>query len=140
MPLEITLGLRWDYSRLDQKPDYNPAVEAAFGRRTDITPDAMGFSPRVGFNYRLNAQGEPPKSLSGGIGLFAGRSPINIYSTAVRQTGLPNAEQRLSASVMRRRSRTGTCTSRIPRPCRTCAPMAAWAWVIRSRCARRRSR
>ncbi|HSK18761.1 MAG TPA: TonB-dependent receptor [Longimicrobiales bacterium] len=96
MPLEVTLGLRWDYSRLDQKPDYNPAVEAAFGRRTDITPDAMGFSPRVGFSYRLNAQGEPPKSLSGGIGLFAGRSPINIYSTAVRQTGLPNAEQRLT--------------------------------------------
>ncbi|HSJ30007.1 MAG TPA: TonB-dependent receptor, partial [Longimicrobiales bacterium] len=96
MPLELTLGLRWDYSRLDQKPDYNPAVEAAFGRRTDITPDAMGFSPRVGFSYRLNAQGEPPKSVSGGIGLFAGRSPINIYSTAVRQTGLPNAEQRLT--------------------------------------------
>jgi hypothetical protein len=96
MPLEITLGLRWDYSRLDQRPDYNPAVEAAFGRRTDITPDAMGISPRIGFNYRLNAQGEAPKSLSGGIGLFAGRSPLNIYSTAVRQTGLPNAEQRLS--------------------------------------------
>jgi hypothetical protein len=50
----------------------------------------------VGFNYRLNAQGQPPKSVSGGIGLFAGRSPLNIYSTAVRQTGLPNAEQRLS--------------------------------------------
>ncbi|MBR9988807.1 MAG: TonB-dependent receptor [Gemmatimonadetes bacterium] len=96
MPLEVTLGLRWDYSRLDQKPDHNPAVEAAFGRRTDITPDATGLSPRVGFNYRLNAQGQPPKSVSGGIGLFAGRSPINIYSTALRQTGLPNAEQRLS--------------------------------------------
>ncbi|HEX6309353.1 MAG TPA: TonB-dependent receptor [Longimicrobiales bacterium] len=96
MPLEITIGLRWDYSRLDQKPEYNPAIEAAFGRRTDITPDATRFSPRIGFNYRLNAQGEPPKSLSGGIGLFAGRSPISIYSTAVRQTGLPNAEQRLT--------------------------------------------
>src|SRR5690606_11158854 len=96
MPLEITIGLRWDYSRLDQKPEYNPATEAAFGRRTDITPDAMQFSPRVGFNYRLNAQGEAPKSISGGIGLFAGRSPISIYSTAVRQTGLPNAEQRLT--------------------------------------------
>jgi hypothetical protein len=96
MPLEITLGMRWDYSRLDQKPDYNPAVDAAFDRRTDITPDAWGFSPRIGFNYRLNEQGQPAKSLSGGIGMFAGRSPINIYSTAVRQTGLPNAEQRLT--------------------------------------------
>jgi hypothetical protein len=96
MPLEITLGLRWDYSRLDQTPEYNPAIEAAFGRRTDISPDAMGFSPRIGFNYRLNAQGTAPKSLSGGVGLFAGRSPLNIYSQAVRQTGLPNAEQRLT--------------------------------------------
>ncbi|MGH7464561.1 MAG: TonB-dependent receptor domain-containing protein, partial [Longimicrobiales bacterium] len=96
MPLEITLGIRWDYSRLDQKPEYNPAIEAAFGRRTDITPDAMRFTPRAGFNYRLNAQGEPPRSLSGGIGMFAGRSPISIYSAAVRQTGLPNAEQRLT--------------------------------------------
>jgi hypothetical protein len=96
MPLELTLGLRWDYSRLDQMPDHNPAIEEAFGRRTDITPSASSLSPRVGFNYRLNQQGQPARSLSGGVGLFAGRSPINIFSTAVRQTGLPGAEQRLS--------------------------------------------
>lgn len=94
-PLEITLGLRWDYSRLDQRPAYNPAVEAAFGRRTDVRTAAAGFSPRVGFNYRLNQHGERPRSLSGGIGLFSGRAPTNIFSTAIRQTGLPDAEQRL---------------------------------------------
>jgi len=96
MPLEVTLGLRYDYSRLDQKPDYNPLVEEVFGRRTDITPDAWSLSPRVGFNYRLNAQGEAPRTISGGLGMFAGRSPINVYSTAVRQTGLPSAEQTLT--------------------------------------------
>ena len=95
MPLEITLGLRYDYSKLDQTPAYNAVVEQIFGRRTDITPAMGGWSPRVGFNYRLNEQGQPAKQLSGGVGLFAGRAPTNIFSTAVRQTGLPTAEQRL---------------------------------------------
>ena len=94
-PLEITLGLRWDRTKFDQAVPYNPAVEAAFGRRTDFTPVATQFSPRLGFSYRLNAQGQAPKSLSGGIGLFAGRAPTNIFSAALRQTGLPDAEQRL---------------------------------------------
>lgn len=94
-PLEVTLGLRWDRSALDQRPERNPLVEQAFGRRTDISPVSSSLSPRLGFNYRLNAPGEPARSLSGGIGLFAGRAPTNIFSAAVRQTGLPNAEQRL---------------------------------------------
>lgn len=96
VPLEITMGLRWDYSRLDQRAEYNPAVEAAFGRRTDIEPAAAGFSPRIGFNYRLSRQGERPKALNGGIGVFSGRAPTGIFSAAMRQTGLPDAEQRLS--------------------------------------------
>jgi hypothetical protein len=95
MPLELTLGLRWDRTQLDQKPAYNPLVEQLFGRRTDIDPVATAISPRLGFNYRLNQQGEPAKALSGGIGLFAGRPPTSIFSAAVRQTGLPDAEQRL---------------------------------------------
>ncbi|HUF49763.1 MAG TPA: TonB-dependent receptor, partial [Longimicrobiales bacterium] len=96
MPLEVTLGLRYDYTRLDQTPGRNPQVEQLFdGRRTDITPAMGGWSPRIGFNYRLNEQGELPRSLSGGLGMFAGRAPTNIFSTAIRQTGLPDAEQRL---------------------------------------------
>src|SRR5690606_1891082 len=94
-PLEITLGLRWDRWSLDQRPAYNPAVEQAFGRRTDISPRASGLSPRAGFSYRLNEPGSPVKSLSGGIGLFAGRAPTGIFSAATRRTGLPDAEQRL---------------------------------------------
>src|SRR5687768_3672600 len=94
-PLELTLGLRWDYSALDQKPRYNPLVEEKFGRRTDIDPKSSGFTPRIGFNYRLNQPGQPARSLSGGIGWFAGRPPTNIFSAAVRQTGLPDAEQSL---------------------------------------------
>jgi hypothetical protein len=96
-PLEITLGMRWDYSRYDQRPDFNPAVDSAFGRRTDEMPVVGAFSPRLGFSYRISPQGRGVrlKSLSGGIGVFAGRAPTNIFSAALRQTGLPNAEQRL---------------------------------------------
>ncbi|HEX6693177.1 MAG TPA: TonB-dependent receptor, partial [Longimicrobiales bacterium] len=100
-PLEVTLGLRYDYSKLDQQPEYNPAVDAAFGRRTDIRTSAAGLSPRIGFNYRMSQQqngnfNNQAKNLSGGIGLFAGRAPTNIFSQAIRQTGLPNAEQTLN--------------------------------------------
>ena len=95
-PLEVTLGLRWDRSELDQSPAYNQQVEQLFGRRTDISPGMSGWSPRIGFNYRLSGQGQMPKALNGGIGVFAGRVPTNIFSQAVRQTGLPDAEQRLS--------------------------------------------
>jgi hypothetical protein len=95
-PLEVTLGLRWDRSELDQRPAYNAQVEQLFGRRTDISPAMSGLSPRIGFNYRLSGQGQMPKALNGGIGVFAGRVPTNIFSQAVRQTGLPDSEQRLS--------------------------------------------
>jgi hypothetical protein len=94
-PLELTLGLRWDRTTLDQTPAFNPRVEELFGLRTDVDPVASRISPRIGFNYRLNQQGQPARSLSGGVGVFAGRAPTNIFSTAVRQTGLPDAEQRL---------------------------------------------
>ncbi len=94
-PLEVTLGVRLDRSGLLQRPEYNPAVEAAFGRRTDIIPQSMAMSPRLGVSYQLPAPPRQRRSLSGGIGYFAGRTPTNIFSTAIRQTGMPSAEQRL---------------------------------------------
>lgn len=87
-PLEITLGLRWDYSGQDQRPTYNPLVENAFGVRNDVTPSASAVSPRLSFSYSLPER----RALTGGIGYFAGRAPTSIFSTAIRQTGLPNAE------------------------------------------------
>ncbi len=101
-PLEVTLGLRWDYSALGERPAYNPAVEEAFGRRTDVQPSASGWSPRIGFSYRLSQpQGQGimgvgmARSITGGLGYFAGRAPTQVFSQAYRQTGLPTAEQRL---------------------------------------------
>jgi hypothetical protein len=95
--LELTGGLRWDRTQVHEAPDYNPAVEAAFGRRTDIEPVATTLSPRIGFNYRIaSAQGlQSAKTISGGIGMFAGQTPTNIFVNASRQTGLAGAEQRL---------------------------------------------
>jgi hypothetical protein len=96
-PLELTFGVRWDYSRFDARPEYNPAVDAAFGRRNDVMPVVGAFSPRLGFNYRLGPErrGSRPPTLSGGIGVFAGRTPTSIFAAALRQTGLPGGEQRL---------------------------------------------
>jgi hypothetical protein len=97
-PLELTFGVRWDRSSVAETPAYNPAIDAAFGRRSDIAPLATAFSPRLGFNYRVAAAAERgviAKTLTGGIGLFAGRPPTQIYSQAARQTGLAGAEQQL---------------------------------------------
>lgn len=96
-PLEVTAGLRWDYSRLTEKPAYNPLVEQAFGRRTDIEPAATSFSPRIGFNYRIASGGgvRSARALSGGIGLFSGQPPTRLFAAASRQTGLADSEQRL---------------------------------------------
>lgn len=94
-PLEVTLGFRWDHSELLQRPEYNPEVEEAFGRRTDIIPRSVAISPRLGFSYQLPAPPRQRRTLSGGIGYFAGRTPTNIFSAAVRQTGMPSSEQRL---------------------------------------------
>ncbi|HEX9105704.1 MAG TPA: TonB-dependent receptor, partial [Longimicrobiales bacterium] len=97
-PLEITAGLRWDYNRLRERPAYNPAVEQAFGRRTDIEPVASSLSPRLGFNYLVSSGGgvRSGKVISGGVGLFAGQPPTNLFATAVHQTGLPGADALLS--------------------------------------------
>jgi len=94
-PLELTLGLRWDFSRLEERPEYNALLEEIYGRRNDVVPSASVWSPRLGVSYTLPGQRGQRRSLTGGIGYFAGRAPLNIFSAAVRQTGLPNAEQNL---------------------------------------------
>jgi hypothetical protein len=96
-PLEVTAGLRWDYTRVDQTPAYNPAIDAAFGRRTDVEPKAAIVTPRIGFTYRLaSSEGQrSARTLTGGLGLFAGQTPTNVFAAAARQTGLSGAEERL---------------------------------------------
>jgi len=94
-PLEVTLGLRWDFSRLEDRPEHNPLVESVFGVRNDVVPSASAWSPRLGWSYNLPGERGQRRSLTGGIGYFAGRAPLNIFSAAMRQTGLPSGEQNL---------------------------------------------
>lgn len=94
-PLQITLGLRLDRGRFEDAPAYNPAVDAAFGRRTDDLPANLQVSPRVGFSYRLSETGTPAKVLRGGIGMFQGTAPYNLFASALQQTGLPSGERQI---------------------------------------------
>ncbi len=51
--LQITYGGRLEGTVYDGRPQYNPAVDSAFGYRTDFLPKEIHFSPRVGFTYTL---------------------------------------------------------------------------------------
>ncbi len=92
-PLQLTFGVRVDRGSFDDRPDYNPAVDAAFGRRTDEFPTDLRVSPRVGFSYRLSEQGAPAKVVRGGVGMFQGSAPFNLFASAMQQTGLADGER-----------------------------------------------
>ena len=52
--LSLLYGLRAEANRFTATPDANPALEAALGARTDVAPNRVHVSPRLGFNYDLN--------------------------------------------------------------------------------------
>jgi hypothetical protein len=64
---QLTYGLRGEASRVGKQPEYNPAIETLFGRRTDGIPSELRVSPRVGFSYTLGQGGG-----QGGFGGFGG--------------------------------------------------------------------
>jgi hypothetical protein len=83
----LTLGLRYDITRLPDQPANNPAVETAFNRRTDDIPQSGGqFNPRLGFNW--DVMGDRSTQVRGGAGLFSGRTPFVWVSNAYGNTGL----------------------------------------------------
>ena len=67
--LQITYGARLEGGRFGKEPTYNPAVEAAFDRRTDFIPSEVHVSPRMGFTWTVGAPGGP----GGGGGGRGGR-------------------------------------------------------------------
>src|SRR6185369_2074295 len=50
-------GLRAEGGRFGTPPTNNPAVEQAFGKRTDFIPKEVHVSPRVGFTLTLGMPG-----------------------------------------------------------------------------------
>jgi hypothetical protein len=95
---QVTYGLRAEGSRYPNKPDYNPEVEATFGRRTDKLPSDFRVSPRVGFTAFVGESqfGPPPLTLRGGFGEFRGTAPAQLFATALNATGLNNGQALLT--------------------------------------------
>ena len=97
--LQLTYGLRLESSLFGRTPEYNPRVDSLFGRRTDRFASEVDLSPRLGFTYTIPpAKGAPPTPLTvrGGIGVFRGRPPFSLYSTAMDATGLAGAQVQIT--------------------------------------------
>ncbi|NUO63818.1 MAG: TonB-dependent receptor [Gemmatimonadaceae bacterium] len=95
--LQVTLGARAEGSRYPTKPAYNPAIESAFGRRTDDVPSEVSVSPRAGFTWQLDRQENAPPStiLRGGFGEFRSRPPSQLVASALDATGLGTGQTQL---------------------------------------------
>jgi len=82
----LTYGLRVDVPILINKPPYDSAVAAAFGRRTDAVPTGHPqWSPRVGFNWDVT--GDQRNQIRGGAGMFVGRPPLAWLLSAYANFG-----------------------------------------------------
>ena len=95
---QLTYGVRAEGSRYPDKPEYNPEVDATFGRRTDMLPSDFRVSPRVGFTAFVGESqfGPPPLTFRGGFGEFRGTAPPQLFASALNATGLNNAQALLT--------------------------------------------
>lgn len=84
--LTLTYGIRMDAPVFPDTPVRNTVTERVFGMRTDLTPEGVTWSPRMGFNYNLG--GNDRQQIRGGIGVFAGRTPYVWLSNQYTGTGL----------------------------------------------------
>ncbi len=124
--LDFQGGARWDGTTFGTLPAYNPAVDAAFGERTDHVPHDNGVSPRLGFSWTPHGRPTPlgpgqalmvagPGGGAGAVGARGGRGA----GGGVAAGGIISAECR-SADALRRcwcvarwdRPRTGRGTCR----------------------------
>jgi hypothetical protein len=98
--LEIDYGLRVEGAWYGDAPAANPAVESAFGLRTDLYPSEVHVSPRIGFTYSASGDREDEGALHlrGGVGEFRGRIPDGIFANAAQSTGLPSGQTRLTCT------------------------------------------
>lgn len=96
-------GIRLEGSGYAGAPARNPAVEEAFGVRTDRLPAAFSISPRAGFTWSYgnltrvqSGAGEPRGTLRGGIGRFVNRFRTGLAEPLSRRTGLVDGRFDLS--------------------------------------------
>jgi outer membrane receptor for ferrienterochelin and colicin len=84
--LTLTYGVRIDAPTYPDKPNANPLAVSTFGYATDVVPNQVQFTPRVGFNYDLSGRGT--EQIRGGIGLFSGRPAYVWISNQFGNTGI----------------------------------------------------
>ncbi|WP_352430354.1 TonB-dependent receptor [Pyrinomonas sp.] len=84
--LTINAGLRYDYQSLAQPPVRNPDPQLLAAKLdTSRRPkDANNFAPRIGFAYSPDEK----TVVRGGYGIFYGRTPAIMVSTAHSQNGI----------------------------------------------------
>ena len=102
---QLQYGVRLEASRSAVRPEYNPAVEAVFGRRNDRLPSPITVSPRLGFSWTLGdanqiqaffGQARAPRAVvRGGIGVFTNSSASGQIGAAIDNTGLANGTQQI---------------------------------------------
>jgi hypothetical protein len=85
-PMTITYGVRVDAPRYPEKPDSNPVALQEFGFATDVVPNGVEWSPRLGINYDLSGNGT--RQIRGGIGIFTGRPAYVWISNQFGNTGI----------------------------------------------------
>ena len=95
--LQVTVGARAEGTRYPTRPAYNPAIDAAFGRRTDDVPSEFRLSPRAGFTWQVGRSDNAPPQviLRGGIGEFRSRAPSQLVAGALDATGLGTGQSQI---------------------------------------------
>lgn len=103
---QLQYGIRLDGNRFGATPEFNPAVEQAFGLRNDYVPNKIYVSPRVGFSWTygtapqvaafMGAVRGPRAVVRGGIGLFQNTPTAQSIGSALDNTGLPSAVQQVA--------------------------------------------
>jgi hypothetical protein len=84
--VSLTYGLRMDAPQYPDKPSANPVAVANFGLATDVVPNDVLWSPRVGVNWDLHSDGK--EQIRGGIGMFTGRPAYVWISNQFGNSGV----------------------------------------------------
>lgn len=102
--LQFQYGVRVDGGGYFRKPEFNPALEEAFGVRNDFVPNRLNISPRIGFSWTTGtnpllsafegAVRGPRAVVRGGIAVQ--QNALGSINSVVNNTGLPNSIQSIS--------------------------------------------
>ncbi|MEO7040780.1 MAG: hypothetical protein ABI035_00810, partial [Gemmatimonadaceae bacterium] len=105
---QLLYGVRLEGNRFLGTPAYNPAIETAFGERTDFASNRIHLSPRIGFTYTMHdhhasvpydigsAASGPTSFLRGGIGEFRSLMGPSLLGGVLGRNGLASGAQTIS--------------------------------------------